>query len=261
MAYQGVAAIIDMRLFRILTFKELKGYFLTPFGWVVLSFVTVMQGLSLSTAMKGFRDTPVKDSLVYVTVHTPLFWFYFLFIFPLITMRLFAEEERTGTLETLLTAPVRTWQVVLSKYAAAMIFYTVLWLPGLVQFKMFEWTSDLPAAWTPGALGGTFAAIMLMGAAFTAVGCLASAITSSQIIAGIITIGLLVIQYFLGFVTVIWGESFTGAAFFHYISSQRHLHYFASGLFDTRPAAYFLSVAVFVLFLTYQVVDYRRWKR
>ena len=250
-----------MRLFRILTFKELKGYFLTPFGWVVLAFVAIMQGVSLSTAMKGFRDTPVKDSLVYVTFHTPLFWFYFLFIFPLITMRLFSEEERSGTLETLLTAPVRTWQVVLSKYTAAMMFYTVLWVPALVQFKMFEWVTDLPPAWTPGAMLGTFTAVMLMGAAFTAVGCLASALTSSQIIAGIITIGLLVIQYFLGFVTVIWGESFAGAPFFHYISSQQHLHYFASGLFDTRPVVYFLSVAVFVLFLTYQVVDYRRWKR
>jgi ABC-2 type transport system permease protein len=257
-----------MRLFRILTFKELKGYFLTPFGWVVLAFVTIMQGVSLSTAMKGFRDTPVKDSLVYVTFHTPLFWFYFLFIFPLITMRLFAEEERSGTLETLLTAPVRTWQVVLSKYAAAMLFYTVLWLPALIQFKMFEWLTvsaafpqGIPAAWTPGAMIGTFIAVMLMGSAFTAIGCLASALTSSQIIAGIITIGLLVIQYFLGFVTLIWGESFAGAAFFHYISSQQHLHYFASGLLDTRPVVYFLSVAVFVLFLTYQVVDYRRWKR
>ena len=250
-----------MRLLRILTSKELKGYFLTPFGWMVLAFVTLMQGLSLSTAMKGFRDTPVKDSLVYVTFHTPLFWFYFLFIFPLITMRLFAEEERSGTLETLLTAPVRTWQVVLSKYTAAMLFYTILWIPALLQFKMFVWVTNLPPVWTPGALLGTFTAVMLMGAAFTAVGCLASAITSSQIIAGMLTIGLLVIQYFLGFVTVIWGESFAGAAFFHYISSQQHLHYFASGLFDTRPAAYFLSVAVFVLFLTYQVVDYRRWKR
>jgi ABC-2 type transport system permease protein len=250
-----------MRLFRILTIKELKGYFLTPFGWVVLAFVTIMQGISLSTAMKGFRDTPVKDSLVYVTFHTPLFWFYFLFIFPLITMRLFAEEERSGTLETLLTAPVRTWQVVLSKYAAAMLFYTTLWIPALIQFKMFEWVTDLPPAYTPGALLGTFAILMLMGAAFTAVGCLASALTSSQIIAGMITIGLLVIQYFLGFVTVIWGESFVGAPSFHYISSQRHLHYFASGLLDTRPLVYFLSTAVFVLFLTYQVVDYRRWKR
>ncbi len=250
-----------MRLLRILIFKELKGYFLTPFGWAVLAFVTLMQGLSLSTAMKGFRDTPVKDSLVYVTFHTPLFWFYFLFIFPLITMRLFAEEERSGTLETLLTAPVQTWQVVLSKYAAAMLFYSTLWLPALLQFKMFEWVTHLPPAWTPGALLGTFTAVMLMGAAFTAVGCLASAITSSQIIAGMITIGLLVIQYFLGFVTVIWGESFAGAPFFHYISSQQHLHYFARGLFDTRPAVYFLSVTVLVLFLTYQVVDYRRWKR
>lgn len=250
-----------MRLFRILTFKELKGYFLTPFGWLVLAFVTIMQGISLSTAMKGFRDTPVKDSLVYVTFHTPLFWFYFLFIFPLITMRLFAEEERSGTLETLLTAPVRSWQVVLSKYAAAMIFYTVLWIPGLVQFKMFEWVTGLPPAYSPGALAGAFTAVMLMGAAFTAVGCLASALTSSQIIAGIVTIGLLVIQYFLGYVTIIWGESFTGAGFFHFISSQQHLHYFASGLFDSRPVIYFLSMAAFVLFLTYQVVDYRRWRR
>ena len=250
-----------MRLLRILTVKELKGYFLTPFGWVILAFVTVMQGVSLSTAMKGFRDTPVKDSLVYVAFHSPLFWFYFLFIFPLITMRLFAEEERAGTLETLLTAPVRSWQVVLSKYVAAMVFYSILWLPALVQFHLFVWLTDLPPAWPPGAMLGMAAVLLLMGSAFTAVGCLASALTSSQIIAGLITIGLLVIQYFLGFVTVIWGESFAGAAFFHYISSQRHLHYFASGLLDTRPVVYFLSVAVFVLFLTYQVVDFRRWKR
>ena len=164
-------------------------------------------------------------------------------------------------METLLTAPVRTWQVVFSKYAAAMVFYAVLWVPCVVQFKMFEWATDLPPAFTPGALGGALAAVMLMGAAFTAVGCLASALTSSQIIAGILTIGLLVIQYFLGFVTIIWGESFAGARLFHYISSQQHLQYFASGLLDTRPVVYFLSMAVFVLFLTYQVVDYRRWRR
>lgn len=241
--------------------KELKGFFQNPFGWIVFAFVIIMQGVSLSTAMKGFRDSPSKDSLVYAMCHTPLFWFYFLFIFPLITMRLFSEEERSGTLETLLTAPVRTWQVVFSKYAAAMIFYTTLWIPAFVQFKMFVWMTDLPPAWSPGALGGTFAIVMLMGAAFTAIGCLASALTSSQIIAGMLTIGLLVIQYFMGYVTIIWGESFAGAAFFHYISWQQHLHYFASGLFDTRPVVYFLSVALFTLFLTYQVVDYRRWRR
>ncbi|MCF7732474.1 MAG: ABC transporter permease [Akkermansiaceae bacterium] len=249
-----------MKLLWVMMFKELKGYYLTLFGWVVLALVAVMQGFSLSTAMKGFRDTPVKDSLVYVAFHTPLFWFYFLFIFPLITMRLFAEEERAGTLEPLLTAPVRTWQVVASKYLAAMVFYTLLWMPCFIQFKLFDWVTDVPTAWDYGALGGAFAIIMLMGAAYTAVGCLASALTSSQIVAGLLTIGLLMLQYFVGYVTVIWGESFAGAAFFHYISAQRHLHYFASGLVDSRPFVYFLSVTVFLLFLTYQVVDYRRWR-
>jgi ABC-2 type transport system permease protein len=250
-----------MRLLRILITKELKGYFLTPFGWAVMAFVTLMQGVSLSTAMKGFRDTPVKDSLVYVTLHTPLFWFYFLFIFPLITMRLFAEEEKSGTMETMLTAPVRTWQVVLSKYLAAMVFYALLWAPAIIQFYLFPWVTGLPPAFTHGILASTLLILLLMGSAFTAVGCLASALTSSQIIAGLLTIGLLVIQYFLGFVTVIWGESFPGAPVFHHISAQRHLHYFASGLIDTRAVIYFLSVAVLVLFLTYQVVDFRRWKR
>lgn len=250
-----------MRIIRILAIKELKGYFLSPFGWVILAFVTVMQGVSLSAAMKGFRDTAVKDSLVYVAFNSPLFWSYFLFIFPLITMRLFADEERRGTLETLLTAPVKTSHLVLSKYIAAMVFFTFLWLPALVQLKMFEWVSGLPPAYAPGAMIGTFAILLLMGSAFTAVGCLASAMTSSQIIAGLLTIGLLIIQYFFGYVPVIWGESFAGAAVFHYISPHHHLHYFSSGLLDTRPVVYFLSVAVFVLFVTWQVVDYRRWSR
>jgi ABC-2 type transport system permease protein len=250
-----------MRILRILTRKELNTYFLNPFGWVVMAFVILMQGLSLSSAMKGFRDTPVKDSLVYVVFHTPLFWFYFLFIFPLITMRLFSEEERSGTLETLLTAPVRTWQVVLSKYFAAMIFYVLLWIPAFIQIKAFSWLTDIPPAYSEGALWGSFLILFLMGSAFTAMGCLASAMTSSQIVAGIVTITTLVILYFLGFVTVIWGESFTGAGMFHYISSQRHLHYFANGLIDSRPAVYYVSLTIFLLFLTHHVIDTRRWRQ
>ena len=83
----------------------------------------------------------------------------------------------------------------------------------------------------------------------------------SGFLAGLLTIGLLVIQYFLGYVTVIWGNSFPGAPMFDYISSQQHLHYFAKGLFDTRPVVFYLSLTVFLLFLTYQVVDFRRWRR
>jgi hypothetical protein len=91
-----------------------------------------------------------------------------------------ADEERSGTLETLLTAPVRTWQVVLSKYIAAMVFYSLLWIPAYLQFKAFSWFTDIPPAYSEGALLGSFAILFLMGAAFTAIGCLASALTSSQ---------------------------------------------------------------------------------
>ena len=93
--------------------KELRGFFLSPLGWILLTLVTVMQGWSVSSAMKALQDAPIPESLVYIVFHMPQFWFYFLALFPLITMRLFAEEERAGTLETLLTAPVQTSQLVL----------------------------------------------------------------------------------------------------------------------------------------------------
>lgn len=249
-----------MKTFLILYSKELKYYFLSPLGWIVLAFAAIMQALSLSTALKGFSDTPIAQSLVYVTFHSPHFWFYFLFLFPLITMRLFAEEDRTGTLESLLTAPVKTTHVVLSKYCAAFTFYTLLWITSLLHFLSFTWLTDIPAPFTTGSLIGTYSILFLMGLLFVALGCLASSLTKSQIIAGIITIGLLLFHYFLGYVTSIWGDRFAAAELFDHLSSQQHLHYFAEGLIETKTIVYYLSAAALTLFFTHHIVDYRRWK-
>ena len=240
--------------------KELRMFFLSPFGWVVLTLVAAMLGWSLSTAMEAIRKDPVRESLVYLVFHTPNFWFYFLFSFPLITMRMFAEEERTGTLETLLTAPVRTWQLVFGKYLATYTFYAILWLPFLLQFQHFSLLTRLPAPFSTGSLLGGLAIILLMGALFTAIGCLASSLTSSQIIAGVVTIGLLVIHYFLGYITLIYGDAFPASSLFHYIASHEHLRYFTKGLIDSRVLVYYLTAAGFVLFLTHHVIDYRRWR-
>ena len=117
------------------------------------------------------------------------------------------------------------------------------------------------APFSGGSLLGAFLIVFLMGVFYIAVGCLASALTSSQIIAGIVTICLLVLHYFMGFVTVIWGESFPAAGLFHYISCQEHLHSFTKGLIDTRPVVYNITMGALILFLTHHVVDYRRWKR
>lgn len=249
-----------MRILLILFRKELKGYFLTPFGWIVLAFAAIMQATSLSTALKGFQDRAVPDSLVHATFQTNFFWFYFLFLFPLLTMRLFSEESRSGTLETLLTAPIHTWQMVLSKYLASLVAYVVVWIPAFVHFSLFVQLTDVPTPFVTGEVISAALILFLMGTYFLALGCLASALTSSQITAGIIAIGLLALHYFLGLVTYIWGEQMTAAPLFHYISSQEHLARFTRGLVDSRPIVYYLSGAFFVLILTHQLVDYRRWK-
>ena len=249
-----------MRTLFTLYRKEFSGYFLNPFGWIVLAVLACLQGFSLSTSMKALQDRLITEDLVYIVFHTPIFWFYFLFIFPLITMRLFAEEERTGTLETLLTAPVRTWQVVLSKYLAALTFFVILWIPSFLHFQLFSVLTDIPAPFTSGSLAGAFLILFLMGVFFTAIGCFASSLTSSQIIAAIITLGLLLLHHLIGYVTA-WGESFAAAPVFRYISSQEHLRYFTKGLIDTRPVVYYLSMGLFMLILTHHAIDYRRWKR
>ena len=244
----------------ILLRKELRGFFLSPFGWAVLILVTVMQGWSMSGAMKALQDAPIPESLVYIVFHMPQFWFYFLVIFPLITMRLFAEEERVGTLETLLTAPVQTWQLVLGKYLATLCFYLLLWIPSFIQFLLFSLLTDVAPPFSTGSLLGAFSLIFLMGALFIAVGSFASSLTSSQIIAGVVTVGLLFIHYFMGYITVIYGDRFPAASLFHYISSSEHLRYFSKGLIDSRTIIYYLTATFFFLFLAHHVLNHRRWR-
>ena len=249
-----------MRVLLILFRKELKSYFLTPFGWIVLAFAAVMQATSLSTALKAFQDTAIAESLVHATFQTNFFWFYFLFLFPLLTMRLFSEETRSGTIETLLTAPIRTWQVVLSKYLAALLAYLITWIPAFIHFLLFTTLTDVPPPFVIGELQGAALILFLMGSYFIALGCLASAFTQSQITAGLIAIAILAFHYFLGLVTYIWGEQMAAAPLFHYISSQEHLALFTRGVIDSRPIIYYLSAAFLTLILTHQVLDYRRWK-
>ncbi len=250
-----------MRTLSILFKKELTHFFYTPFGWILLSVVIFMQGMSLSTALEYYQSGPVEKNMLFTLLHTPNFWFYFLFIFPLITMRLFADEERLGTLEGLLTAPVKTWQVVLSKYLSAFVFYSILWLPLLAHIKIFTLLTGQPAPLETGHIIGSYSILFLIGAFFTAIGCLTSALTSSQIIAGILSMFIIVMLFFLGYVPILFGDSFQGSAIFHYISIQEHLAYYSQGIIDLRSAIYHLSFAFFTLMLTHQVVDYRRWKK
>ena len=89
------------------------------------------------------------------------FWFAFVLVFPLITMRLFSEEFKLGTIEPLMTAPVRDWQVVLSKYFGALFFYIILWIPTVLYFVIFQAITHQPAAGSTGAYLGGYLMLLL----------------------------------------------------------------------------------------------------
>lgn len=250
--------------------KELKTYFCTPFGWVVLACTMGLQAFCLQAVLQ-IMSKATGEGVMYYMLSNVNFWFYFIFIFPLITMRSLAEEERQGTLEGLLTAPVTTAQIVLGKYFAAYAFYLVLWLPML----LYPWMSDLGNIYTSMRYGidpegrivyrladwvGPYCILALSGAFFIALGILCSAMTRSQIIAAILSTCLMITYYFMGRVTELWGE-FPAAPAFHYLSITEQISAFSRGLIDTRPVVLYLTLTILTLALTKRVVDYRRWRR
>jgi len=255
---------------RIIYAKEMKGYLGVPFGWVILACAMGLQGFILQAVLQVMTKA-TGNGVMYHMLDNLNFWFLFIFIFPLITMRTFAEEERQGTLEGLLTAPVTTSQIVMGKYLAAYTFYLLLWVP----MMLYPWMSELGNMYTALRYGihpessirymladwvGAYSILALSGAFFVALGMMCSSLTRSQIIAGIICTCLMIMYYFMGRVTELWGE-FPAAPIFHYLSCKEQVAAFSSGIMDTRPLVLYLSLTIFTLALTKRIVDYRRWTR
>lgn len=250
--------------------RELKGYLGVPFGWVILACTMALQGFILQAVLQIMTQA-TGNGVMYHMLDNLNFWFYFIFIFPLITMRCLAEEERLGTLEGLLTAPVTTTQIVLGKYLAAYTFYLLLWLPMLFYPLVSEignYYTELRYGIQPeGSITymladwiGPYTILALSGAFFVALGIFCSAMSRSQIIAAILCTCLMIMYYFMGRVTELWGE-FPAAPIFHYMSCTEQVKSFASGVIDTRPLVLYVSLTIFTLALTKRVVDYRRWTR
>lgn len=255
---------------RTIFVKELRSYLCTPFGWVLLGCAIGLQGFWLQAVLQTMSKAS-GESVMFYMLDNVNFWFFFIFIFPLITMRTMAEEESHGTLEGLLTAPVTTTQIILGKYFAALLFYVILWLP----MFLYPWVSDLGNLYTSlrydvtpeGRINyttadwlGPISILSISGSYFIALGILCSSLTRSQIIAGIVCTCSIIIYYFMGRVPELWGE-FPAAPAFHYLSISEQIRAFSRGLVDTRPLVLYLSLSVFTLALTKRIVDYRRWHR
>ncbi|MGK0187049.1 MAG: ABC-2 type transport system permease protein [Verrucomicrobiales bacterium] len=251
-----------MRTFRILLAKELRSFFLSPIAYVVLALVMLLNGIAFYASVRILQGPPSEGSLVTWTFNSPWFYLSYFTIFPLITMRLFSEEQKLGTIETLLTAPVRTTEMIFSKYVAAVIFYCVLWLPSLLNFYVFQWITRGMAEIPPGQLLGSYTIVLIMGLFNIALGCFASSLTKNQIVSAILSFTMILLHFLLGAFMLYLSDQHNQqyAEFTSYFASIMHIKSFTSGLIDTRPLIYYLSFTALILSLTHQVLDFRRWK-
>lgn len=251
-----------MRIFWILLRKELHAFFVSPVAYVVLALVMLLNGFAFRAALSVLESAPSEGSIVSWTFHAMWFWLSYFFIFPLLTMRLFAEEKKLGTLETLFTAPVRTWQVVAAKYLASVVVYCLLWVPSIINFKFAGWISAGQVELPSGALQGAYLILVVMGLFNLAVGCFASSLTANQIVAAIISFTLSLLHFLLGVFIMVVGRkmSDTIVGVVNYFAATEHIRIFTSGLIDSRPLVYYLSLSFLFLTLTHHVVEFRRWR-
>ena len=250
-----------MRTFLVLLEREMKSYFYSPIAYIVLCFFLALTGYNAYFVTTALNRGPSEVTMIEGFFAIAIFWFGYIPMIPLITMRLYSEEFKLGTIETLMTAPVEDWQVVASKFAGALLFYAVLWAPTTLYFLIFQYITGQPAAASVGSFVGAYGMLLLMGSFYVSLGCLASVITRNQIIAAVISLVLVVLVFFTGVIA-----SRTGTAtqafrdFVTYFSSYEHLSSYARGLIDTRPIVYYLSMTIFLQFLTFHIFQFRKWK-
>jgi ABC-2 type transport system permease protein len=250
-----------MRRFFILFGREVSSAFHQPLAWIVLCFFLLVTGFNFHAGVSLLNHGGGTTTMVEAFFNTVYFWIPFVLVFPLVTMRVFAEEAKMGTLETLMTAPVRDIQVVLAKYAGCLFFYSVLWAPSLLYFVAFEAITGVDAAGAAGSYLGAYAMLLLMGGFFTAIGCLASALTDNQIVAAAISFTAILFLFFLGMLSFFMPStaSILREATY-YVSPIEHMMDFSRGIFDTRPVVFYLSSTLLVLFATFHVFQHRRWR-
>jgi ABC-2 type transport system permease protein len=238
--------------------RELFSLFVTPTAWAMIVVFLVIQGIHFYELVVHFA-TNVELSVdrgpaqVFfgesMLIYLPL-----ILLCPGLTMRLFAEERRSGTIEPLLTAPVSTVGVVLGKYAAAVTTYAAMWAPTVLYMVVLRHAGDLD--WH--VLLTSYAGVMLIGAAFLAIGTLMSAMGKSQLLALVLSaLGI------LGLFLVGVGEFIFDTGPVHdlcaYVSIWGQMGELAKGLVDLRRIVFDATMIVLPLFVTVRTVDAWRW--
>jgi gliding motility-associated transport system permease protein len=232
-----------------ITGRELKSYFLSPLAYIITGVFAVFIGFAFFNSALGSRQATLSDDFGWMMVLA-------LILAPALTMRLFAEENRQGTIELLMTAPVRDWEIVVGKYIAGLLTYVALLIPTL-------WHVVILVRYGPpdyGPILTGYLGALLVGAAFIAVGMFTSSLTQNQVVAYLLAMITLLFLWIIGGAAGITGVTGTVADLLRFLSLPTHFQDFFNGLIDSEHVLYFLSLAAIAVFLTMRVVESRRWR-
>lgn len=233
--------------------RELASTFVSPTAYVVLFAFLFIQGVAFYVYAKLFNGA--IPSIVRFLFQYLIFWLLLLLIPPILTMRLFAEERRSGTFEVLLAAPLRPVQVVLGKFLAVWIFHTFVWLLLLIHVAMLAIFGD--PDW--GVVISSYIGIAGFGAVLLAIGVLASAWTRSQVIAAIGAFGGNMILFLLSFAPMLYPPTHDDRIFLEFVSPLNHFQWdFSRGMVDLRYFVLYAALTFLLLLGAVRVVEVRR---
>lgn len=251
--------------------KEMGHYFVSPTAWVFIGiflvltayffdfFLTAVIQQSLSAEMEGMRygmsqniDVPSEVMRAFFGLLSTLV----LFITPILTMGIYAEERKRGTMELLMTSPISETDIVLGKFFAAFSLFALMLLPTLSYLIFMYMRSDPTPPWR--ILVAGYVGILLLGGSLTALGTFISSLTENQIIAAVLTFAAFLLVWVLDI-----GHNASGAvaSVLTYLSVIRHYEDFTRGIIDTTALVYYLSFIFLFVFLTVRSVDSMRWRR
>lgn len=246
--------------------KEVASYFSSPIAYIVITIFLLISGYLFYSgfaffsliSLRSMGNPAILGKLnINEGVIKPLYGnmsIILLLMMPLLTMKLFSEEKKSGTIELLLTYPIKDLEAILGKFFAclsllfSMLLSTALYPLLLILFAKPE----------IGPILSIYLGLFLMGTAFISLGILASSLTENQIIAATITFGTLFFLFLIG-----WASSFVGSLFgkiLEHLSIMNHFTNFSKGIIDTKDIIFYINFTIFSLFLTSRSLESKKWR-
>ena len=227
------------------------GFFLLPFGVFFYLYLTAFVRQSMQQAQFGGAMNINQQVIRYVLQNASVI---ILFIMPMITMRTYSEEKRSGTIELLLTSPVTDVEIILGKFFGALGLYLAMLAVTLPHMGILFYFGN--PEWRP--LVAAYLGLLLMGGAFVSLGLLISSTTNNQIVAGIVSFVVFLLLWIIGWFADSAGP--TIGPITSWLSITEHFDDFSKGIIDTQHVLYYVSLITFGLFLTAKSVDTERWR-